>query len=239
MLRTKARNQIADTNVDRLHPGADLIELELQGQLAKSYSQERKEKLTLEVISRLQQAHQMNSASNAASRAEGIKDGGDLLLDGVQPSMIMNQPGSNTAQRLRAALRLANTATDGRPLLSSEELPPPDHLNASVDNAKHNNVGIFIPNADYEPTASADQNESAVAGDKLEAATADIILSEYPIDCFPEHWYERFPCCLEDTTFWRRWKKIRYVCVCVCVKYQHTPKVSQCFRFFLISMLCI
>jgi hypothetical protein len=207
-MRSKARNQIADTNLDRLPPGADLIELELQAQLAKSFSQERKEKLTLEVISRLQQQHQLNGANRT-----GV--GKDLallpVLEGQVP--LTNQPASNTAQRLRNALRLANNSTDGRPLLSSEELQSTDLPtigSAAGAGQPPDNSGLFIPNADYEPTAQTDHNESAVGGDKLEAATADLILSEYPMDCFPEHWYERFPCCLEDTSFWRRWKKLRY-----------------------------
>lgn len=195
-----------------MQPGHDLIELELQAQLAKSYSQERKEKLALEVISRLQQQQQLNGAQgNRISPPNDINSALFAVHD--NPSAVINQPALNTAQRLRAALRMANNTADGRPLLSSEELPPADLLasgNLLIDRSQFaENQNIFIPNADYEPTHQIDHNESAVAGDKLEAATADIILSEYPMDCFPEHWYERFPCCLEDTVFWRRWKKLR------------------------------
>lgn len=52
-------------------------------------------------------------------------------------------------------------------------------------------------------------DESTIIGNKMEATLADIIIPEYPADCFPENWYERFPCCLEDTEFWRKWKKLR------------------------------
>ena len=204
MLRSKTRNQIGDTSVGRLQPPADLIELELQAQMNRG----RKEKLALEVISRLQQ--QANGAHLNRNLPQDRSD------DVQSPNT--TQPVTKTAQRLRAALRMANNAaTDGRPLLASEELPPPE-ASAHVEFLSNypgdeNDPNIFIPNADYNPRGRQNHNESAISGEKLEAATADIILSEYPMDCFPDHWYDRFPCCLEETTFWKRWKKIRYVFV--------------------------
>lgn len=82
-------------------------------------------------------------------------------------------------------------------------------------------ISKFTPNADYQSNnfgAMSSVNrtmnggfheESAPVGDKMEATLADIIIPEYPADCFPENWYERMPCCLEDTEFWRRWKRLR------------------------------
>ena len=46
--------------------------------------------------------------------------------------------------------------------------------------------------------------------DKIETATADVILNEYPVDCFPDKWYERCPWCLEETPFMLKWRELRY-----------------------------
>lgn len=46
--------------------------------------------------------------------------------------------------------------------------------------------------------------------DKIETATADVIVNEYPIDCFPDKWYERCPWCLEETPFMLKWRELRY-----------------------------
>uniref|UniRef100_A0AAN0LJ60 Multifunctional fusion protein n=3 Tax=Arthropoda TaxID=6656 RepID=A0AAN0LJ60_9ACAR len=51
--------------------------------------------------------------------------------------------------------------------------------------------------------------EEESTNDKLETVTADIIISEYPVDCFPETWYEKFDCCMKDTSFWQKWRNIR------------------------------
>lgn len=46
--------------------------------------------------------------------------------------------------------------------------------------------------------------------DKIETATADVIVNEYPVDCFPEKWYECFPWCLKETPFALKWRELRY-----------------------------
>lgn len=48
--------------------------------------------------------------------------------------------------------------------------------------------------------------------DKIDTITADVIISEYPKECFPEHLYKYCPCCLQDTPFWAKWKEIRLQC---------------------------
>ncbi|KFM78742.1 Sodium channel protein para, partial [Stegodyphus mimosarum] len=46
--------------------------------------------------------------------------------------------------------------------------------------------------------------------DKIETATADIILPELPADCCPDCCYVRFPFCQgEDTPAWNHWKEAR------------------------------
>lgn len=46
--------------------------------------------------------------------------------------------------------------------------------------------------------------------DKVETATADVIVNEYPVDCFPDKWYEKCPGCLEETPWLLRWKELRF-----------------------------
>lgn len=45
--------------------------------------------------------------------------------------------------------------------------------------------------------------------DKLDTATADVIIGEYPADCLPDGCYKYFPMCLEETPFWLNWKELR------------------------------
>ncbi|RWS27873.1 uncharacterized protein B4U80_02113 [Leptotrombidium deliense] len=52
----------------------------------------------------------------------------------------------------------------------------------------------------------------AVDANENEMAVENVDLSEYPADCFGESFYQRFPCCLEETPFWDRWKRIRFSC---------------------------
>lgn len=46
--------------------------------------------------------------------------------------------------------------------------------------------------------------------DRIETATADVIVNEYPVDCFPDKWYEKCPWCLEETPWLLKWKELRY-----------------------------
>lgn len=50
------------------------------------------------------------------------------------------------------------------------------------------------------------------SNEKMDQATADVIISEYPAECFPEHMYKYCPTCLDETPFWIRWKEIRTSC---------------------------
>lgn len=74
-----------------------------------------------------------------------------------------------------------------------------------------------------QPTKSIDSNPqhtiSMVGGDvtddmmmadRIETTTADIIVNEFPVDCFPDKWYDKCPWCLEETPFFIKWKELRY-----------------------------
>ncbi|RWS27821.1 sodium channel protein para-like protein [Leptotrombidium deliense] len=58
-----------------------------------------------------------------------------------------------------------------------------------------------------------DSNGDKDAGEQLEEKgetnTEDVIVDE-PIDCLPDFIYAKFPCCLEETPFWLKWKEIRF-----------------------------
>lgn len=45
---------------------------------------------------------------------------------------------------------------------------------------------------------------------KVETATADVVINEYPADCFPDSWYTHCPSCTAQTPFMLRWKELRY-----------------------------
>ncbi|XP_053203618.1 sodium channel protein para-like isoform X3 [Panonychus citri] len=47
---------------------------------------------------------------------------------------------------------------------------------------------------------------------KMIHVTADVNINDHPADCLPEYWYHRFPCCLEETSFWVKWGEIRSKC---------------------------
>jgi hypothetical protein len=49
-----------------------------------------------------------------------------------------------------------------------------------------------------------------IAADRIETATADVIVNEYPVDCFPDKWYDKCPWCLQETPFFLKWKEMRY-----------------------------
>lgn len=76
----------------------------------------------------------------------------------------------------------------------------------------------------------------SASADKLDTVTADVILSEYPADCFPENMYKYCPCCLEETPFLLKWKEIRFKCYhFVEHKYFETLIIT----LILISSMCL
>lgn len=55
------------------------------------------------------------------------------------------------------------------------------------------------------------QTEGDIDNDKLETATADIIIAEDPADCCPDLCYRKIIYCHEDYNpdFWAQWKELR------------------------------
>ncbi|RWS17361.1 uncharacterized protein B4U79_11701, partial [Dinothrombium tinctorium] len=68
-----------------------------------------------------------------------------------------------------------------------------------------------------QPNATAEQKGDA-GSEAISATGAEMCVAigleagEEPADCFSESFYKRFPCCLEETPFWMRWKKLRSKC---------------------------
>lgn len=107
-------------------------------------------------------------------------------------------------------------------IASSEQL---DRRKSSVENDEDfplqeeeegNVLSISVPSGFGQPQPNGTMETANMAitdsNDKIDTATADVIISEYPVDCFPEQMYDYCPWCLAETPFWIRWKEIRLRC---------------------------
>lgn len=79
------------------------------------------------------------------------------------------------------------------------------HSSQSVAFSKENLEEIGEENCKIDPDGL-----EVMDADRIETATADVIVNEYPVDCFPDKWYEKCPWCLEETPWLLRWKELRY-----------------------------
>ncbi|KAH9426448.1 hypothetical protein DERP_011017, partial [Dermatophagoides pteronyssinus] len=77
--------------------------------------------------------------------------------------------------------------------------------NSNLSDSQCDNIVSFI-------TPGHKSMNNSVSDDKLDTATADVIINEYPSECFPEPMYKYCPWCLDETPFWIRWKDIRTRC---------------------------
>ncbi|XP_074595082.1 sodium voltage-gated channel paralytic isoform X1 [Brevipalpus obovatus] len=62
------------------------------------------------------------------------------------------------------------------------------------------------------PETDEDMIVEDADANKMVTVTADISPADHPDDCLPDYWYERFPCCLEETPFWMWWRSTRSKC---------------------------
>ena len=98
----------------------------------------------------------------------------------------------------------------GRVVLTDDVVSSPSSLNST---GNHVGDGLTVEARDAIYGKACEEN--AMIGDRVEAAkvetaTADVIVSEYPVDCFPDKWYNSCPSCLEETPLMLRWKEMRY-----------------------------
>lgn len=106
-------------------------------------------------------------------------------------------------------------ASNNRVLLvsSSQNI---DTLTTTGDNVIDKNTLHYDANGfddhpyDVDGNNGINGNFEEVDMDKIETATADVIVNEYPVDCFPDKWYDRCPWCLEETPFMLKWRELRY-----------------------------
>jgi hypothetical protein len=93
-----------------------------------------------------------------------------------------------------------------------------DMMSNLSGNSVSNHIGDHVPVDMSDTGAICDKEEigeNSVITDqvgvaKVETATADVIINEYPVDCFPDKWYNLCPSCMEETPLMLRWKDLRY-----------------------------
>ena len=83
---------------------------------------------------------------------------------------------------------------------------------SSLDEDKKDTEDLMGSKEELNKNGDLNGMTENVNADKLETATADVIISEYPSECFPEYLYKYCPTCLEETPFWIKWKEIRLRC---------------------------
>ncbi|KAI1296926.1 Sodium channel protein para [Halotydeus destructor] len=110
----------------------------------------------------------------------------DVLSNKSNQSHRMN-PMSNDASR--SSLLADMTIEDRRRFTSRDDLIGTSH--------------------DLELDLPENTNEE-IDADKVETATADVIVNEYPVDCFPDDWYQKCPWCLDETPIMLKWKDLRF-----------------------------
>ena len=83
---------------------------------------------------------------------------------------------------------------------------------SSLDEDKKDSEDLMGSKEELNKNGDLNGMAENVDADKLETATADVIISEYPSECYPEYLYRYCPSCLEETPFWIKWKAIRLWC---------------------------
>lgn len=97
-------------------------------------------------------------------------------------------------------------------------------------------LSSMTPNMQMNGVLDTSCTSLNASGDKIDTATADVIISEYPSDCFPDNMYQYCPWCLAETPFWIKWKDIRLRCYqTVEHKYFETLVIT----LILISSMCL
>lgn len=178
-----------------------------------------------------------NNAVNAGNTAELeltlLNKPAEQMLNGSLPNNGNGLNGKSTrlplkpqesqeellAAGLAASLKLTDGVNDGNNIAAINGADGGD--NNSLHNMNNNK--------------SLSASEAAIQ-ERMETATADVIIAEYPAECFPEHMYTYCPWCLDETTFWARWKELRRKCYkCVENKYFETLVIT----LILISSMCL
>lgn len=120
----------------------------------------------------------------------------------------------NTAQGVVNSVKVVRGINDGlnnRVFLTDDAVSEMSANSLSNGNSNTVTTQPRSTDANHFVVAMGDGSVTdTVAADRIETATADIIVNEYPVDCFPDKWYDKCPWCLEETPFFIKWKEMRY-----------------------------
>ena len=116
-----------------------------------------------------------------------------------------------TANNVMNSVRMMRPTGRNRVVLTD------DVISNLSTNSLNNHVAdnIRADMSEREAKFEKEIEENAVITDqvgaaKVETATADVIMNEYPVDCFPDKWYNWCPSCMAETPLMLRWKELRY-----------------------------
>lgn len=229
----KARNQISDRTADSpiemdMGTGSNLV---LDGDNLSKDQQEMminrnaKENTELEVIvddgminnsnsTPVNKKKFKNSAQSVINTVKALK-GMQTPLRNSENSLI-NKSGNNSSVENSPRLnkKLSSThnleASSKSSLAKSDLMVANNNLKSALSQDGSNESQVIDMQPSIGDGVVLEPNELMDA-DKVETATADIIVNEYPVDCFPEKWYEKCPWCLEEETpYAAKWKELRY-----------------------------
>lgn len=199
-LRPKARNQIGDQTFDRSVHDDMLNDIDMitaptandkhfiDGQLANNI----KSKTNADFEMVLFKEPKINGGNGTMPLSNNINS-----FNAQQPP-----PAANSGNELE---KLESMAKE-----SSSNDAKENKLNETAKNFNENMLSIDGGPLMSSMNKSLDSNSVSEA--KVDVATADVIIVEYPSECFPEPMYQYCPWCLSETPFWAKWKKIRSKC---------------------------
>ncbi|XP_015793193.1 sodium channel protein para-like isoform X2 [Tetranychus urticae] len=118
----------------------------------------------------------------------------------VTPSHHLNHPSSHPTAHHYNASQLSKVHPAGGPVPISFQ-----HSYSSLNRLAPSPLNHF--NGPGEDVMGEEMNAN-----KMVTVTADVNINDHPDDCLPEYWYHRFPCCLEETAFWIKWREVRSKC---------------------------
>ncbi|KAH9506937.1 hypothetical protein DERF_011641 [Dermatophagoides farinae] len=223
-LKPKTRNQIGDPTFDHHQPHDDNMlndldiitghhQLFIDGQTAANQK-------TSSIANNIGKMTHTDFEMALFKESSKINGGTTTTAAVATPcnSINVNSVNNNAQQQPSSQQQMQNQLNhqnDNAQQQQQQQQPPPLHMN-SLDDSKANSdsnlsehhhdniVSLIIP--------GHKSMDNSVSDDKLDTATADVIINEYPSECFPEPMYKYCPWCLDDTPFWTRWKEIRTRC---------------------------
>lgn len=144
------------------------------------------------------------------------QDGSDsetIIGDGTSLDIASRHRFKNTAHGVVNSVKAVRGIHDGlnnRVVLTDDAV---SEMSESLSNGNSNTVTTQPRSTDanhFMISMGDGSVTDTIAADRIETATADVIVNEYPVDCFPDKWYDKCPWCLQETPFFLKWKEMRY-----------------------------